>query len=111
MAVVPLTKKEYDVKPRMKSHESEETNWTQIVAGGSLLAAGLLLLTGQRKAGLVAAAAGTTLVALDQQEAIAGVWNALPGYVEKVQGLLDQVKDSVEELAYQRERLHRVIHR
>ena len=111
MAVVPLTKKEYDVKPTTKSHQSEETNWTQIAAGGSLLAAGLFLLTGQRKAGFVAAAAGTTLVVLDQQDVIARVWGALPGYVENVQNLLNQVQDSVEELAYQRERLHKVIHR
>jgi hypothetical protein len=111
MTVVPLSKKEYDVNRRMKSHESEETNWTQIAAGGSLLAAGLFLLTGQRKAGFVAAAAGATLVALDQQEVIARVWNSLPFYVERAQGLLNQVQDSVEELAYQRERLHKVIHR
>jgi hypothetical protein len=111
MAVVQLSRKEYDMNRRTKSNESEETNWTQVAAGGSLLAAGLLLLTGQRKAGFVAAAAGATLVVLDQQEVIAGVWNALPGYVNRVQVLLDQVKDSVEELAYQRERLNKVIHR
>lgn len=111
MTVVPLSRKEYDVNPSLRSNESEETNWTQIAAGGSLLAAGLLLLTGQRKAGFVAAAAGTTLVVLDQQDVIARIWNSLPGYVERVQGLLDQVQDSVEELAYQRERLRKVIHR
>jgi hypothetical protein len=111
MAVVPLSKKEYDVKTRTSSGESDGVNWAQIAAGGSLLAAGLFLLTGQRRAGIVAAAAGATLVALDQQDVIAQWWNALPGYVESAQNLLNQVQDSVEELAYQRERLHKVIHR
>ncbi len=36
-------------------------NWIGFAAGGTLVAAGLLLLVGERRAGMVAAASGTAL--------------------------------------------------
>jgi phage shock protein A len=36
-------------------------------------------------------------------------WNALPGYIDTVQQLLDQVEQTVAEVAAQRERLHRIL--
>jgi hypothetical protein len=86
-------------------------NWVGFAAGGTLVAAGFLLLTGQRRAGMVAAASGTALALLDQQETLRSWWNTLPAYIDEVQGLLTQVQGTVEELAAQRERLRRILAR
>src|ERR1700722_5755781 len=61
MVVVPLSRMEKDAKSNRRILECETTNWARIAAGGSLLASGLLLLTGNRRAGLMTAAAGTAL--------------------------------------------------
>jgi ABC-type transporter Mla subunit MlaD len=71
----------------------------------------MLLLSGNRRAGLLAAASGTTLALLDQQETLRSWWNALPGYIDQVQGLLGQVQDTVNEVAVKREALRRVLAR
>jgi len=111
MAVVPLNRSEFDARNERNICESEGTNWARFAAGGSLLAGGLLLLTGNRRAGLVTAAAGTALAVLDQQETVKAWWNALPGYIEQAQHALGQVEETVAEVGAQRERLHRILTR
>jgi hypothetical protein len=109
MVVVPLSRMENEAKNYRRIVESEGTNWARIAAGGSLLASGLLLLTGNRRAGLATAAAGTALALLDQQEVVKALWDALPGYVDQAQHVLGQVEETVVELATQRERLHTIL--
>jgi hypothetical protein len=109
MVVVPLSRMENEAKNYRRIVEAEGTNWARIAAGGSLLASGLLLLTGNRRAGLATAAAGTALALLDQQEVVKALWDALPGYVDQAQNLLGQVEETVVELAAQRERLHTIL--
>jgi hypothetical protein len=109
MAVVPLNRTEYEARSERNICESEGTNWARFAAGGSLLAGGLLLLTGNRRAGLVTAAAGTALAVLDQQETVKAWWNAMPGYIEQAQRVLGKVEEGVGEVAAQRERLHRIL--
>jgi hypothetical protein len=75
------------------------------------VAAGFLLLSGQRRAGMVAAASGTALAMLDQQETLHSWWNALLGYIDQVQELLGQVQDTVNDIAVKREALRRVLAR
>jgi hypothetical protein len=111
MVVVPLSKTANDSRTRPGAAESETLNWVGFAAGGTLVAAGLLLLTGQRRAGMVAAASGTALALLDQQETLLSWWNTLPTYIDEVQGLLTHVQETVEELAVQRERLRRILAR
>jgi hypothetical protein len=102
---------ESEAKHNRRILESEATNWARIAAGGSLLASGLLLLTGNRRAGLLTAAAGTALALLDQQETVREWWEALPGYIDNVQNTLCRVEASVSELENQRARLERVLSR
>ena len=66
MVVVPLSRMESEAKNNRRIFECEGTNWVRIAAGGSLLAGGLLLLTGNRRAGLMTAASGTALALLDR---------------------------------------------
>jgi hypothetical protein len=109
MVVVPLSRMENEAKNYRRIVDAEGTNWARIAAGGSLLASGLLLLTGNRRAGLATAAAGTALALLDQQEVVKALWDALPGYVDQAQHILGQVEETVVELATQRDRLHTIL--
>ena len=109
MTVVPLTRMENDAKINRRICDAESTNWARIAAGGGLLAGGLLLLTGHRRAGLLSAASGTALALLDQQEVVRAWWDALPVYIEKVQQVVVQVEEAVNEVASQRQRLHQIL--
>lgn len=111
MVVVPLSRMESEARSGRRIFESENINWARFAAGGSLLAGGLLLLTGNRKAGLVTAAAGTALALLDQQETVKAWWDALPGYIEGVQNMLGRVEETVAELENQRARLDKALTR
>ena len=104
MVVVPQSMSEDEYEMGSPATETECTNWVALAAGGTLIAGGLMLLLGRRRAGLVAAATGATLALLDQQETVLSWWNTLPGYIDDVEGLLSQVQGTVEELAAQRER-------
>jgi hypothetical protein len=86
-------------------------NWVGFAAGGTLVTAGLLLLAGERRAGMVAAASGTALALLDQQQTLHSWWNALPGYIDQVQEVLGKVQNTVNEVAVKREALRQALAR
>jgi hypothetical protein len=111
MVVVPLSQPVNDFSAMPEIVESETMNWVGFAAGGTLVTAGLLLLAGERRAGMVAAASGTALALLDQQETLHSWWNALPGYIDQVQDVLAKVQDTVNEVAAKREELRRVLAR
>ncbi len=111
MVIVPLSKPLNDSPAAPGTPECEPLSWAGFAAGGSLVAAGLLLLCGERRAGMVAAASGTALALLDQQETLRTWWNALPGYIDQVQGVLGQVQDTVNEVTVKREALRRALAR
>jgi len=111
MTVVPLSKPEDNSQTTPEVLESETTSWIGFAAGGTLVASGLLLLAGERKAGMVAAASGTALALLDQQETLHSWWEALPGYIDHVQNVLGRVQDTVNEVAVKREELRRILAR
>ena len=111
MVVLPLSKPVNDTPATPEIFESETMNWIGFAAGGTLVTAGLLLLAGERRAGMVAAASGTALALLDQQQTLHSWWNALPGYIDQVQDVLAKVQETVNEVAAKREDLRRVLAR
>lgn len=111
MVVVPLSKSANDSARTPCARECEAMNWTGFAAGGTLVTAGLLLLAGERRAGMVAAASGTALALLDQQQTLHSWWNALPGYIDQVQEVLGKVQNTVNEVAIKREALRQVLAR
>jgi hypothetical protein len=111
MVVVPLQKSANEADIALHVREPESTSWIQIASGATLIAGGLLLLTGNRRAGTVAAASGAALALLDQQEALRSFWNELPVYIDEVQRVLNQVQDSIEDIAEHREKLRRIMAR
>ena len=89
----------------------EGVDWVEIAAGASLITGGLLLLTGYKRVGTLAAASGAALALLDQKETVCALWERLPGYIDEFRHLLGEVQGSVEEIAEKRERLRTLIHR
>jgi hypothetical protein len=109
MVVVPLSKPKNGHAQEPRAGEPCSLNWIAIAAGATLAAAGALMVSGKRRAGLVTAASGTALAMLDQQETVRTWWNALPVYIAEVQGLLSRVQTTIDDVSAQRERLHKVL--
>ena len=111
MVVVPLAQREKEINVSRPSCDTEGANWARMAAAGGLVAGGVLLLTGNRRAGLVTAAGATALAVLDQQDVVKAWWDALPVYIDSVQRLLTNVEETVIELGQQRDRLHKILTR
>ena len=84
-------------------------DWVRIAAASSLIAGGLLYIAGERRAGIAAAATGTALAVIDQQESLRAWWRQLPGYVDQIQHMLEDVQTLVEDITGKRERLREVL--
>ena len=108
MVVVPLSKPaKAEAAPRL----AESCNLITMAAAASLAAGGALIASGKKRAGLVAAAAGTALAMVDQQESVRKLWNALPGYLGNLQDFLGRVQTTLDDLSSQRERLQKIFRR
>jgi hypothetical protein len=108
MVVVPLPKPAYtEAAPRVAG----SCNLVSMLAAGSLAAGGALLATGNKRAGLVVAAAGTALAMADQQEDMRQLWSALPGYLENLQQFLGRVQTALDDVSSQREKLQKILKR
>ncbi|HEX4320781.1 MAG TPA: hypothetical protein VHZ52_07760 [Acidobacteriaceae bacterium] len=90
---------------------SASPDWTHYVAAGTLLAGGVLMVTGHKRAGMAVAAAGTALALVEEQEAIKSWWRNLPGYLNDAQGFLDKIEGYLQEAAIQGERLQSMLRR
>jgi hypothetical protein len=110
MAVVPLRKTAMNAGAAC-AQEANPANWVRIAAAGTLAASGALLVAGKRRAGLATAVTGAALAMLDQKEIVSRWWNALPGQLDEIQGVLGRVQTAVEDLSVQGEKLRRVLRR
>src|SRR5271157_5518894 len=95
MVVVPIPKSVHEnpVAPQPSAGPS----CLEFAAASALIAGGVLLLTGQKKAGMVTAASGCAIALADQQGTLKRWWESLPGYIDHVQKILDQVQHTVED--------------
>jgi len=108
MVVVPLSKTRRNAS-EIPASTADSRRLVRMAAAGALVAGGVLLIAGKRRAGLVTALSGAALAMIDQREAVSKCWNALPGYIGAVQGVLGRVQAAVEDLSAQGEKLHRVL--
>jgi hypothetical protein len=104
MSAVPLTPSSRALQTEMENQD-HNAEWLRIGAGTTLLAGALLLLSGKRRAGLLATAAGAVLTVMDQKETVKVWWDALPGYLDKTQHLLDEAQHTIDDIAAKRDRL------
>jgi hypothetical protein len=84
---------------------------TKYIAAGALVAGAAMMVVGNRRAGLVVAAAGTALAMLEEQELIESWWKKLPGYLSEAQELLDKVEDYMSEASAQGQKLQSMLRR
>jgi len=92
----------------IRSAKNEEFNWIRMAAVGSLVLGGVLIMKGKRRAGLVSAVSGTALAMLDQQDSLKAWWETLPVYLDEVQLMLARAQGAVEDVAVQRDKLHKI---
>ena len=91
--------------------EPEPPDWVAVAASGSLIAGGLLLLAGKKRAGLVAAASGTALAVLGHEDTVRHWWDSLPRYLGQAHSVLDQAQEVVEKIADKGQSLRRALSR
>jgi hypothetical protein len=108
---LPFPNSTSDYDPASRSAADKNLHWVGVAAAGTIVAGGLLLLAGKRRAGLLTAASGTALALLEQQDTLRSWWSVLPTYLAEVQQLLGKVQGTVDDLAAQRAKLHRVLDR
>src|ERR1035438_1986798 len=109
MGIVSIPRRKASEREQVSAPEADSPNWVNIAAGGTLLAGGLLLLTGQRRAGIVMAVAGSALTLLGEQEIVRDWWDQIPTYIDQVQNMIGRVQSSMEELTVTRENLNKEI--
>jgi hypothetical protein len=93
------------------AQQSASPDWTHYVAAGALVAGGVLVVTGHKRAGMAVAAAGTALGLLEEQEAIKSWWKNLPGYLNDAQDFLDKIEGYLKEATIQGQRLQGILRR
>ncbi len=91
--------------------QGKHNDWTHLVSAGSVVAGGVLMVTGHKKAGLAVAALGTVLALLDEPEAVETWWRNLPKYLDGAQDLLEKVDHYLGEASTQGQRLKSILHR
>jgi hypothetical protein len=111
MSVATFPDRENRSPRTTETPETESFDWVKLAACGTLVTGALLLLSGQKRAGLVMAASGTALALLDHEETLRDWWNSMPEYVDRAQYMLEQVQDVVEDITEKGESLRRVLSR
>jgi hypothetical protein len=86
-----------------------EIPWTRVAAAGSFALGALLLITGRRKAALLASAAGAAAILAENPEIVREAWDSMPRYVRAGQDFLVRLEDFVEELNKQGIRIRKVV--
>lgn len=109
MVVVPLTQGASEPVGVRRAEETGSTNWIRYAAAGTLAASGVLLVTGNRRLGLVTAASGAVLAMIDQGDAVRKCWEMLPEFLEELQGMLGKAQTAVEDLSSQSQKLRQVL--
>lgn len=110
MGLTPILERERRSQ-RVTEMPRRESDWVKVAACGSLITGGLMLLSGQKRAGLVMAAAGTALAMLDHEETLRQWWEALPGYIDRAQYMFEQVRDVMEDITEKGEAMRQVLAR
>lgn len=111
MTIATFPEKEIRSARITEMPRTASVDWVKVAACGSLIAGGLLLLSDQKRAGLVMAASGTALAMLDHEETLLRWWDALPAYVDRAQYMFEQVREVVDDITEKGEAMRRVLAR
>ena len=109
MVVVPLAKPAVETETAKTVQSNEQSKWIRYGAAATLAASGALLISGRRKAAMLAALSGTALVLIDQQDAVKAWWEQLPGFLGEMNDLLGKAQGAVEDVAAQGQKLRETV--
>jgi len=90
---------------------AQKNDWSHLVAAGTVLAGGALMVAGRKKAGMAVAAAGTALALLEDQETVQGWWNRLPEFLGQAQVFLDKAEVYLKQATVQGQRIQGILRR
>ena len=112
MVAVPIPRSSEPAQIRaLTSASPAKQDWTHLLAAGAVVAGGVLLVSGHKKAGIAAAAAGTALALLDEPGLVESWWKSLPGYLADAQVFLDKVEGYVQDVSEQGHRIQSMLRR
>ena len=109
--VVTAFRKDRIKGPEIIGPETESADWITIAACGTLISGGILLLTGKKRAGLIAAASGTILAMIEHEESLRELWDTPPHYVDRARSVMDQVQQTVDKIADRSQSVRRALGR
>lgn len=109
MGIVSIPKRKVHQMKNAIESQIESPDVVKFAAAGALVAGGILLLTGQRRAGIAASVAGAALTLLGEQDLVRKWWEQIPDYVEHLEHMVSSVKSSMEEITVTRENLRQVL--
>jgi hypothetical protein len=111
MVAVPIARTGQPTQIRALSSGApvKSQDWTYLLAAGTVVAGGALMVSGRKKAGLAVAAAGTALALLDEPEVLDRWWKSLPEYIAEAQGFLDKVETCLNEVTAQGHRIQSIL--
>lgn len=110
MGAVPFPPRSIPQGPSETSQRScPAPDWMRLTASGALLTGAILLLTGKRRPGLLLSATGAALAMVEEKELVKQWWEALPGYLDRTQRMIDQVQETVDDLAAKRDKIKSIL--
>jgi len=86
-------------------------DWRHFVAAGTVVAGGVLIATGRRRAGLGVAALGSAIALVEEQPAVRLWWKRLPALLDQTQYFLDRAEVYLKEATSQGKRLQGILRR
>ncbi|HTJ31161.1 MAG TPA: hypothetical protein VL346_11705 [Acidobacteriaceae bacterium] len=107
---IPRTGEPAQLRP-VGSAAPVQQDWTHLIAAGTLMAGGALLVSGRKKSGLAVAIAGTAIALLDEPEMLQSWWHSLPGMLSNAQQFLDKVEEYMGAAAEQGHRIQSAFRR
>ena len=104
---------QYEIVQKSISQENlpEDLQWTRVLAAGSLVIGAALLLTGRKKAALIAAGMGAAAVLSEDPHTIKELWHRTPEYLREGHDLLGHLENVVDNLKEQSGRVQQLLRR
>ncbi|MEO6964861.1 MAG: hypothetical protein ABI076_03065 [Acidobacteriaceae bacterium] len=89
----------------------QEITWLRALAAGSLVAGAALLLTGRKKAALTASGLGAAAILAEDPEAMKGLWQRVPNYLQDGHELLGRLEGVLDGISEQGGRVRQLVRR
>jgi hypothetical protein len=108
---IPRTGEPIQMRSLGSGAPAKQQDWTRLLAAGTVIAGGALMVTGHKKIGLTVAAAGTALALLDEPAMVESWWKNVPDYLTQAQKFLDEIEGYIQEATEQGHRIQSILRR